>query len=155
MKKGWIKSIRKSKSITFITITDGSKDHQLTLKEGDYQLDGEIKVGASFIADGAESMTPKGLPEFVVSKIVIIGKSDDTYPIQPKLHSDDFLRTIPEMRGRAKKYQAIWKIRHHLTQAIHRFFDEEDVYLYTGALITTADCEGAGETSDACPKARR
>jgi asparaginyl-tRNA synthetase len=148
MKKGWIKSIRQSKGLTFITITDGLLDHQLTLKDGEHQLEGELKVGASFIAEGQESVTPRGLPEFVVSKMTIVGKSDDEYPIQPKAHSDDFLRTIPDMRGRAKKFQATWKIRHHLTQEIHKFFDKEDIYLYTPALITDADCEGAGETFD-------
>lgn len=146
--KGWIKSIRQSKSLTFMTITDGSKDYQITLKDGEYTITGEPKVGASFISEGVDSVTPRGLPEFVVSKIDIIGKSDDDYPIQPKAHSDDFLRTIPELRGRSKKFQAIWKVRHHLTQAIHQFFDKEGLYLYSGSLITSADCEGAGETFD-------
>ena len=65
--KGWIKSIRQSKGLTFVTITDGKKDHQLTLKEGEFEISGELKVGASFIAEGIESVTPKGFPEFVVS----------------------------------------------------------------------------------------
>jgi aspartyl/asparaginyl-tRNA synthetase len=70
--KGWIKSIRQSKGLTFMTITDGRIDHQLTLREGEYQLIGDIKVGASFISEGHESLTPRGIPEFVVSKRVII-----------------------------------------------------------------------------------
>jgi len=146
--KGWIKSIRQSKGLTFVTITDGKKDHQLTLKEGEFEISGELKVGASFIAEGIESVTPKGFPEFVVSTIDIIGKSDDEYPIQPKHHTPDFLRTIPELRGRTKALQATWKIRHQLTQAIHRYLESEGLYLYTGSLITDDDCEGAGETFD-------
>lgn len=146
--KGWIKSIRHSKGLTFMTITDGSMDHQLTLKEGDYQLTGELKVGASFQAQGIESKTPRGLPEFLVSKMEIVGKSDDDYPIQPKHHSPEFLRTIPELRGRTKGMQSTWKIRHHLTQAIHQYLSDIGFYQYYTPIITVADCEGAGETFD-------
>lgn len=146
--KGWIKSIRHSKGLMFISITDGQKDHQLTLKEGEYELTGELKVGASFIAEGYDSVTPRGFAEFVVSKLTIVGKSDDEYPIQPKKHSQDFLRTVPELRGRTKGFQSTWKIRHHLTQSIHRFLESEGLYLYTGSLITDDDCEGAGQTFD-------
>jgi asparaginyl-tRNA synthetase len=144
--KGWIKSIRQSKGLTFMTITDGSQDHQLTLKEYEHTLIGELKVGASFIAEGVESVTPRGLPEFVVSEIEIVGKSDDEYPIQPKHHSPEFLRTIPQLRGRTKGLQSTWKIRHHLTQAIHRFLEDEGFFQYYTPIITHADCEGAGET---------
>lgn len=146
MKKGWIKSIRKSKQLTFVAVTDGDRDFQLTLKEGDYAIQGELKVGASFIAQGEDSETPRGLYEFKVSELEIVGASDDEYPIQPKHHSSEFLRSIPELRGRAKALQATWKIRHHLTQAIHKYFDERGFYQYYTPIITDADCEGAGET---------
>jgi asparaginyl-tRNA synthetase len=144
--KGWIKSIRQSKGLTFITITDGLHDHQLTLKDGEHLLEGELKVGASFIAEGKESVTPRGLPEFVVSKMTIVGKSDDEYPIQPKKHSQEFLRTIPELRGRTKGIQSTLKLRHFLSQELHKFFSMEDFIQYWTPIITQADCEGAGET---------
>ncbi len=143
---GWIKSIRKSKSMLFISSTDGGKEIQLTLIDKKYSLIGEIKVGSSFIATGELSKTPKGEDEFLVSSIQVIGKSDDEYPIQPKHHSDDFLRTIPELRGRTKTYQSIWKIRHHLTQSIHQFLTDKEFIQYYTPIITSADCEGAGET---------
>jgi len=144
--KGWIKSIRQSKGLTFMTITDGKMDHQLTLKEGEYLMTGDLKVGASFISEGTDSTTPRGLPEFVVSKIEIIGTSDDEYPIQPKHHTPEFLRSIPHLRGRAKALQSTWKVRHYLTQGIHRFFEDEGFFQYYTPIITHADCEGAGET---------
>lgn len=144
MKKGWIKSIRKFKGMSFATATDGSKDFQITVKK-DSEVIGELKIGASFIAEGVDSTTPRGLYEFLVSKITIVGKSDDEYPIQPKYHTMDFLRTIPDQRGRSKILQATWKIRHHLTQAIHRFLEEEGFYQYYTPIITDADCEGAGD----------
>jgi asparaginyl-tRNA synthetase len=144
--KGWIKSIRDQKKMIFVAVTDGKKDTQLTLVRGECEIIGELKVGASFIAEGYESKTPRGFDEFVVSHMEIVGKSDDDYPIQPKAHSDEFFRTIPELRGRAKKFQAIWKIRHHLTQSIHRFLEDEGFFQYYTPIITQSDCEGAGET---------
>lgn len=146
--KGWIKSIRKSKGITFLSITDGSKDHQLTLKDGEYESIGDISVGSSFECEGLKSKTPRGLDEIIVSKIKIIGESGEDYPIQPKRHTFDFLRSIPELRGRTKTFQSIWKIRHYLSQSIHRFMSEECLYQYWTPIITLADCEGAGETFD-------
>jgi len=146
--KGWIKSIRQSKGIIFLSITDGQRDHQLTLKEGEYQIFGELKVGASFISEGYESVTPRGFDEFVVSKITIVGKSDDEYPIQPKKHSSDFLRTVPELRGRTKYLQSTFKMRHYLSQELHNFFTEKGFIQYWTPVITQADCEGAGETFD-------
>lgn len=144
--KGWIKSIRQSKGLMFLAITDGQRDHQLTLREGEYEIIGEIKVGASFIADGYDSVTPRGFDEFVVSKLTIVGKSDDEYPIQPKRHSSDFLRTVPELRGRTKSVQSTFKMRHYLSQELHRFFCEKEFIQYWTPVITQADCEGAGET---------
>lgn len=144
--KGWIKSIRKSKLLTFVSITDGLEDHQLTLKDGDYEISGELKVGASFIAEGYDSITPRGFKEYVVSKIEIVGESDDEYPIQPKRHSPDFLRTIPELRGRTKTVQSTFKIRHYLSQSLHQYLSGKDFIQYWTPIITQADCEGAGET---------
>lgn len=146
IKQGWIKSIRQSKGLIFLAVTDGAKDFQVTIIQDKCTIIGELKIGASFEAEGVDSTTPRGLFEFLSDSVTIIGASDDTYPIQPKAHGDDFLRTIPDLRGRAKKFQAIWKVRHHLTQAIHRFFDGEDFYQYYTPIITQADCEGAGET---------
>lgn len=145
-RNAWIKSIRRSKALIFLGSTDGSEDFQVTIKQDECPIKGELKVGASFKCFGKDSITPNGSYEFLAQDIEIIGESDDDYPIQPKAHTDTFLRSIPDLRGRAKKFQAIWKIRHHLTQAIHQFFDNEEVFLYTGSLITDSDCEGAGET---------
>jgi len=144
--KGWIKSIRKSKGLKFLTITDGRKDHQLTLRDSEYELIGELKVGASFISEDVESVTPRGLPEFVVSKMTIVGSSDDEFPIQPKTHTPDYLRSIPEHRGRAKSFQSVWKLRHYLSQELHKFFMSKDFIQYWTPIITSDDCEGAGDT---------
>ena len=146
-KQGWIKSIRSSKGLTFLACTDGAKDLQLTVKEGT-PIEGEIKVGASFDAEGADSITPRGMYEFLVSKLTIVGASDDHYPIQPKRHTFDFLRTIPEHRGRTKGFQATWQMRHILGQTVHKTLSELGYFQYYTPIVTFADCEGAGETFD-------
>lgn len=148
MKKyGWIKSIRSSKELIFLAITDGSKDFQLTIKEG-IHICGELKVGASVVADGVDSITPRGMYEFLVSDLKIIGVSDDTYPIQPKSHSQDFLRTIPELRGRTKGCQAVWQMRSIMSLTLHQTLSDFGYFQYFTPIVTFADCEGAGQTFD-------
>lgn len=144
---GWIKSVRTSKAVKyFLSCTDGSEfEFQVTIPH-EVDVEGTIKVGASFIAEGKSSQTPRGMYEFLASSFKIVGQSDDTFPIQPKEHTKDFLRTIPEHRGRTREFQAIWKIRHAVTQYIHRFLDSRQFYQYFAPIITKADCEGAGET---------
>lgn len=146
MKKGWIKSIRDSKGLYFLAVTDGAKDYQITIREDEVKIDGELKVGASFVSEGSDSKTPNGSYEFLATSFKILGKSDDTYPIQPKKHTMDFFRTIPDLRGRAKTFQAVWRIKHYLTQAIHQVLSREGFFQYYTPIITQADCEGAGET---------
>lgn len=145
---GWIKSIRKSKRITFLSVTDGVElEFQVTIPEDATVSNSEdIKVGASFLAEGKDSKTPKGLYEFLVTDFKIIGKSDDSFPIQPKEHTKDFLRTIPEHRGRARDFQATWKIRHAISQCIHKYLSSQGFCQYYAPIITTGDCEGAGQT---------
>lgn len=144
---GWIKSVRTSKPVKyFLSCTDGfDSEFQLTIPH-EVGIEGDVKVGASFIAEGKDSITPRGTYEFLVSSMRIVGKSDDTFPIQAKEHTKDFLRTIPEHRGRTREFQAIWKIRHATSQLIHQYLDSRQFFQYFAPIITKADCEGAGET---------
>jgi asparaginyl-tRNA synthetase len=142
---GWIRSIRGSKKIAFIAATDGSEEFQLTVKK-DVSVEGTPKIGASFTATGEDSTTPRGSYEFLVFELKIIGDADDSFPIQPKEHSDEFLRSIPESRGRAAKTQAIWRLRHFISQYIHQYFTHYGFIQYYAPILTSADCEGAGET---------
>jgi asparaginyl-tRNA synthetase len=145
-KRGWIKTIRKSKGLKFIPITDGVQDFQITMRDDETELVGELKIGASIDVIGYDSLTPRGSYEFVADRIVVVGESHDDYPLQPKKHSDEFFRSIPHMRGRAKQFQSIWKLRHYLTQSVHKYMDEAGFFQYYTPIITQADCEGAGET---------
>ena len=147
---GWIRSIRHSKKIDFIAATDGKDEYQLTVKrmgnQDDAQVDGELKVGASFVAEGMDSTTPRGSYEFLVHTLQIVGTSDDDFPIQPKEHTDDFLRSIPELRGRTAQHQGVTRVRHHLSQYMQGFLGMLDFVQYFAPIITSADCEGAGDT---------
>lgn len=145
-RKGWVRSIRQSKALTFCSCTDGSSEFQLTIKEGECIVTGELKVGCSVWLWGEDSTTPKGLYEFKAWTVTVIGQSDDSFPIQPKEHSDEFLRTIPELRGRTLRYAERWKVRSVASQAVHDFFRKEGYFQYYTPIITQADCEGAGET---------
>lgn len=150
IRTGWIRSIRRSKRITFIAATDGTAEYQLTLKHtgeaDDAELVGEPKIGASFEAVGRDSTTPRGSYEFLTSRFVIVGESDDDFPIQPKEHTSEFLRSIPEMRGRTAATQAVWRLRHILSMRFHEILSKRGFIQYYAPLITSADCEGAGET---------
>lgn len=148
---GWIRSIRHSKKITFVAATDGQEEYQLTVKhfgnrEDDAEVTGELKIGASFIAEGVDSTTPRGSYEFLVSSLKVVGESDDDFPIQPKEHTDDFLRSVPDLRGRTALYQGIWRCRHFLAQYMQQHLTMQDFIQYWGPCITSADCEGAGDT---------
>lgn len=149
MKKryGWVKSVRKSKDLTFLAATDGRSDFQLTLKL-EVLVIGDIKVGCSFEAFGDDSVTPKGSYEFLCHHLTVLGASDDTYPIQPKRHTFDYLRTIPEHRGRTKGFQSIWIMRHELSRSLQDKLAESEFCQYFTPMITFADCEGAGQTFD-------
>lgn len=148
---GWIRSIRHSKKITFLAATDGQEEYQLTVKhfgnrDDDAQVSGELKVGASFMAKGTDSMTPRGSYEFLVEELHIVGASDDDFPIQPKEHSDEFLRSIPELRGRTAQYQGITRVRHFLSTYMQKYLSETKGFVqYFAPIITSADCEGAGD----------
>lgn len=141
----WIRSIRYSKNIMFCACTDGLKEFQVTIKENT-EVNGDLKVGSCIMVYGEDSTTPRGLYEFLAIIVHVIGTSDDAFPIQPKEHSDEFLRTIPELRGRTLKYADRWKARSLASFAVHDFFNMEGYCQYFTPIITQADCEGAGET---------
>jgi len=115
-------------------------------RDDDAQVSGELKVGASFMAKGTDSVTPRGSYEFLVDELHIVGASDDDYPIQPKEHGDEFLRSIPELRGRTAQYQGITRVRHALSMAMQKYLSDKGFVQYFAPIITSSDCEGAGET---------
>jgi len=150
--RGWVRSRRDSKGVTFIELNDGSrfKSMQLVVDAGtipDETLK-QITTGSSLAASGTlvESPAKGQAVELKVASIHIYGGADpQTYPLQKKGHSLEFLREISHLRVRSNTFGAAFRLRNALTYAIHRFFQERDfIYVHT-PIVTTSDCEGAGQ----------
>ena len=150
--KGWVRTRRESKNVVFIAVNDGSTIKNIQLV-GDPQLLGEktigkIATGACVDAEGvvAESQGKGQDIEVIIEKLQILGESDpEKFPLQPKKHSLEFLREIAHLRPRTNTFSAILRIRHAMTFAIHKFFNDRGFVNIHTPIITSSDAEGAGE----------
>jgi len=150
--RGWVRSRRDSKGITFIELNDGSRFKSLQLVVEDGVLPNEtltqVTTGSSISASGALVQSPaKGQAvELKVTSISVYGTADPaSYPLQKKGHSFEFLREIAHLRVRSNTFGAAFRVRNALTRSIHSFFQERDFIYVQTPIITTSDCEGAGE----------
>ena len=148
---GWVRTKRAAKSFSFIELNDGSclANIQIILDEktAGAEILTEIQTGAAIhvIGDLVKSLGKGQMWEIHATKVFFLGGCEDSYPLQKKRHSDEFLREIAHLRPRTNKYSAIARIRSRLSFAIHNFFQEEDFHLINTPIITGSDCEGAGE----------
>src|SRR5882757_8613582 len=152
--KGWVRTRRDSKAgISFVHLSDGSSFHpvQVVAPSTLPNYAGEVlklTAGCAVAATGTIVPSPaKGQPfEMQASAIEVIGWVDDpdTYPIQPKPHTLEFLREVAHLRPRTNVIGAATRVRHTLAQAIHRFFDHNGFFWVNTPIITAADAEGAG-----------
>ena len=149
--QGWVRTRRDSKDFSFIELNDGSclRNLQIIAKNTlpNYARVQQLITGASIIVRG-ELVASQGKGqswEVVADEIEIVGASDDTYPLQKKGHTPEFLREIAHLRPRSNLFGAVFRVRSRLAFAIHQFFQERGfVYVHT-PIITGSDCEGAGE----------
>lgn len=148
---GWIRNIRNSKVIGFIELNDGSffKPVQIVLEETleNYQEIISLNLGSSIIVKGVLKVTPDAKQPFeiVAKEIEVSGKSTPDYPLQNKRHSMEFLRDIAHLRPRTNTFSAVFRVRSVIAHAIHEFFYQNGfIYVHT-PIITSSDCEGAGE----------
>lgn len=148
---GWARTVRDSKNIAFIELNDGAfKSVQIVVEKGKIQNYDEItrqNVGASFEVCGKVLVTPNAQQPFEINadKVTVLGESATDYPLQKKRHTVEFLRTIPTIRARGNLFNAVFRIRSVSAYAIHKFFNERNfVYVHT-PIITSSDCEGAGQ----------
>ncbi len=148
---GWVRNLRDSKSFGFLVVNDGSFFEPLQIVYHDtmenFSEISKLNVGAALIAEGQLVLTPQAKQPFELQaeKITVEGPSTPDYPLQPKRHSMEFLRTITHLRPRTNTFQAVFRIRSLAAYAIHRYFQERNfIYVHT-PLITGSDCEGAGE----------
>jgi asparaginyl-tRNA synthetase len=149
--KGWVRTRRSSKEFSFMEINDGSclKNIQVIANQDleNYADIEAITTGSSVGIAGKLIESPgKGQKwEIQASGIEIMNIAPESYPLQKKRHSDEFLRTIAHLRPRTNKYGAAFRIRSEMAYAIHKFYKEKEFKYLTAPLITGSDCEGAGE----------
>ena len=148
---GWLRNIRDSKTFGFLVVNDGTFFEPLQVVYSD-KLDNfaeisKLNVGAAVIVKGTlvETSNAKQPFEIQADVVEIEGVSAPEYPLQPKRHTFEYLRTISHLRPRTNTFEAVFRVRSLIAYAIHKFFQERDfVYVHT-PLITGSDCEGAGE----------
>ncbi len=149
---GWARTIRDMKTFGFIELNDGScfRNLQVVMDAGvldNYKEIASQNVGAALIVTGTVVLTPEAKQplEVKAASIVVEGVSTPDYPLQKKRHSVEYLRTIAHLRPRTNLFSAVFRVRSVAAYAIHQFFQERGfVYVHT-PIITTSDCEGAGE----------
>ena len=148
---GWVRNRRPSKQFGFIVLNDGTYFTPVQIVYTDtlakFQEISKINIGAALIIQGRVVLTPDSKQPFEIQaeSIAVEGPSTGDYPLQPKRHSMEFLRTITHLRPRTNTFQAVFRVRSLAAMAIHKFFQDRDfVYVHT-PLITGSDCEGAGE----------
>ncbi|XP_030469380.2 asparagine--tRNA ligase, chloroplastic/mitochondrial isoform X1 [Syzygium oleosum] len=150
---GWVRTLRAQSSVTFIEVNDGSclSNMQCVV---DSDAEGYDQVESSLVSTGASiwiqgilvaSQGSKQKVELKVKKIMLLGKSDPSYPIQKKRVSREFLRTKAHLRPRTNTFGAVARVRNALAYATHKFFQENGFVWVSSPIITASDCEGAGE----------
>ena len=149
--RGWVRTKRVSKRVFFVTLTDGSclRVLQVVGSPGDFaeELLKGITVGASLMIEGRVVVSPGGQQskELYAGCIRLLGESPASYPLQPKWHTLPFLRSIQHLRMRTMTFQAVFRLRHGLSHALHRFFNERGFCWLHTPIITSEDAEGAGK----------
>ena len=149
---GWVKSIRDMKNFGFVTLNDGScfRDLQVVMNRealDNYDEIAHQNVSAALICTGTVKLTPDAPQPFELSatSIEVEGVSAPDYPLQKKRATVEFLRTQQHLRPRTNLFRAVFRIRSVAAAAIHRFFQEQGFVYVNTPIITTSDCEGAGE----------
>ena len=153
--KGWVRTRRDSKAgLSFVNVSDGSCFNPVqvvapsTLANYSQEI-AHLTAGCAVEATGIVVPSPaKGQPfEMQATEVRVVGWVDDpdTYPVQPKPHSMEYLREVAHLRPRTNVIAAATRVRHTVAQAIHRFFHEREFFWVHTPIITASDCEGAGE----------
>ena len=149
--KGWVRTKRGNKNVAFIALNDGSCVANIQIVVDLASFDEEqlktITTGACIRVDGklVESLGSGQGVEVQAANIEVYGTADpESYPLQKKGHSLEFLRDIAYLRPRTNTFGAIFRIRHAMAYAIHKYFNDHGFYYWHTPLITGSDCEGAG-----------
>ncbi|MBO5686275.1 MAG: asparagine--tRNA ligase [Alistipes sp.] len=150
--KGWVRTKRGNKNVAFIALNDGSCMRNIQVVVDLQKISEEelkpVTTGACLRVDGrlVKSLGAGQGVEVQAEKIEVYGTADpETYPLQKKGHSLEFLREIAYLRPRTNTFGAVLRIRHAMAYAIHEYFNKKGFYYLHTPLITASDCEGAGE----------
>jgi asparaginyl-tRNA synthetase len=149
--KGWVRTKRDAKNFSFIEVNDGSclKNIQIIVDEkiADYDSIKKTTTGSALAVWGnlIESKGSGQKWEIQANRIEVISVAPDSFPLQKKRHSDEYLRSIAHLRPRTNKYGAVFRIRSELSWAVHQFFRDRGFRYIQTPIITGSDCEGAGE----------
>ena len=150
--KGWVRTKRGNKQVAFVALNDGSTINNIQvvidIANFDENQIKDITTGASVSVNGTlvNSMGKGQNVEIQAKEIVIYGTADpETYPLQKKGHTLEFLREIAHLRFRTNTFGAVFRIRHAMSFAIHKYFNDRNFYYLHTPIVTGSDAEGAGE----------
>lgn len=148
--EGWVRTRRDSKAFSFLEINDGTclASIQVVADAGipGYEDIGKMSTGASVRVEGMLVESPgKQKWEIQATRLSLIGASPESYPLQKKGHSPEFLRSIAHLRPRTNLFGAVFRTRSRMSAAVHQFFLSRDFVWVHTPIITASDCEGAGE----------
>ena len=149
--RGWVRTRRSSKQVAFVALNDGSTINNVQVvidaEKFDEELVKQFTTGACLSVNGllVESIGGGQSVEIQATEIELLGACDSTYPLQKKGQTREFMRTVAHLRPRTNTFGAVFRIRHNMAYAIHKFFHDKGFYYFHTPLITASDCEGAGQ----------
>jgi asparaginyl-tRNA synthetase len=149
--RGWVRTRRGNKQVAFIAVNDGSTIHNIQVVADLNQFSEEsikkVTTGACIAVKGklVASQGQGQSVEIQAESIHVLGEADETYPLQKKGHSMEFLREIAHLRPRTNTFGAVFRIRHHMAFAVHKYFNDRGFFYLHTPIITGSDAEGAGE----------
>jgi len=149
--KGWVRTVRRGKEVSFVALNDGScfSNLQVVAEAGmadEEQLD-RLATGACLAVRGELVPSPAAGQnwELHARHMLVLGEADESYPLQKKRHTLEYLRTIAHLRPRSNTFGSVFRMRSALAYAVHSFFQERGFLYVQTPIITANDCEGAGE----------
>ncbi len=149
--KGWVRTRRDSKAVTFIALNDGSTIKNIQVVADADKFDAEalknITTGACLSVEGTlvQSQGAGQSVEVLASAIEVLGTCASDYPMQKKGQTFEYMRQHAHMRLRTNTFGAVFRIRHNMAMAIHNYFHEHGFFYFNTPIITASDCEGAGQ----------
>lgn len=145
---GWVRTARDSKNVAFIELNDGTSLKHLQIvvdKNSGIELEQALKLGTALKVEGKLVPSTNNIVEINASAIEVLGIAPADYPLQKKRHTLEFMRTMPHLRLRTNTFNAVFRVRSVMAAALHEFFQSKNFVYVNPPLITSSDCEGAGE----------